>query len=133
MAALKGFKAGSVARIVLLDHNPEFRRVTAKMMESRTDMRLVDSLKNGDGALADILQADPHLILMSIDGPDGAALRSLPLIRQAMPGVGIIALALSADRAYKKAALEAGADDLVIKANLVTDLLPAILRLAPVD
>jgi DNA-binding response OmpR family regulator len=43
-----------------------------------------------------------------------------------LPGAGIIALTLLNDNAYRQAALVAGADDLVRKADLITDLLPAI-------
>ena len=130
MAALDRVKAGNVARIALLDQNPAFRRVTAQLMDAHADLSLVSSLDHDGGALAQVFQEDPHLILMGIDGPNATALRSIPRIRQAMPGVGIIALAMSADRAYRQAALEAGADDIVAKADLVSDLVPAIERLA---
>jgi DNA-binding NarL/FixJ family response regulator len=47
-----------------------------------------------------------------------------------LPDVGIVALTLLEGDAYRQAALAAGADDLVAKAELVTDLLPAIRRVA---
>jgi DNA-binding NarL/FixJ family response regulator len=45
-----------------------------------------------------------------------------------MPDVSIIAMSLVRAAGYREAALAAGADDLVLKAALVTDLLPAIRR-----
>jgi DNA-binding response OmpR family regulator len=42
--------------------------------------------------------------------------------------VSIIALTLLNDHAYRQVALTAGADDLVHKADLATNLLPAIRR-----
>jgi hypothetical protein len=43
-----------------------------------------------------------------------------------MPGVGIIALTLLNGNAYRQVALAAGADNVVLKAELTTELLPAI-------
>jgi DNA-binding response OmpR family regulator len=43
-----------------------------------------------------------------------------------LPGVGIIVLTLLEGNAYRQAALAAGADDAVRKAELITDLLPAV-------
>jgi DNA-binding NarL/FixJ family response regulator len=52
------------------------------------------------------------------------------LLRKGMPGVGIIALTLLNGNVYRRAAMAAGADDLVRKAELSTNLLPAIRRVA---
>jgi DNA-binding NarL/FixJ family response regulator len=130
MAVLEGFSKGSATRIVLVDHSPAFRHVAAELMAARADLELIESLEGNAGILTHVRRADPNLVLMGLDGPDGAALRAIPRLRQAMPGVGIIALSLSNDGAYRQAALDAGADALVTKADLVTDLLPAIERLA---
>jgi DNA-binding NarL/FixJ family response regulator len=51
-----------------------------------------------------------------------------PRLRKVLPSVGIIALTLLEGNAYRQAAMAAGADDLVRKADLITDLLPAIRR-----
>jgi DNA-binding response OmpR family regulator len=42
--------------------------------------------------------------------------------------VGIIALTLLEGNAYRQAGMGAGADDVVPKAELITELLPAIRR-----
>ena len=55
-------------------------------------------------------------------------METISRLRNMLPGVGIIALTLLNDNAYRQAALAAGADDLVRKAEVVTDLLPAIRR-----
>jgi CheY-like chemotaxis protein len=54
-------------------------------------------------------------------------------LRNMLLGVGIIALTLLAGNAYRQAAMAAGADDLVRKAELITDLLPAIGRVTQAD
>jgi len=50
-----------------------------------------------------------------------------------LPGVGTIALTLLEGNAYRQAALAAGADDIVRKAELTTDLPPAIRRVMRVN
>jgi CheY-like chemotaxis protein len=65
------------------------------------------------------------VILIGLDMP---GLEILPRLRNMLPDAGIIALTLLNDNAYRQAALAAGADDVVRKAELTTELLPAIRR-----
>ena len=65
------------------------------------------------------------MVLVGLDRP---GLETISRPRNMLPGVGIIALTLLEGNAYQQAAMAAGADDLVRKAELVTDLLPAIRR-----
>jgi DNA-binding NarL/FixJ family response regulator len=46
-----------------------------------------------------------------------------------LPDLSIIALTLVAGDAYRRSVISAGADDLVHKVDLTTELLPAILGL----
>jgi DNA-binding NarL/FixJ family response regulator len=55
-------------------------------------------------------------------------LKFIPRLRTALPDVGIIALTLIGIGGYRQAALEAGVDDLIPKAAMGADLLPAIRR-----
>ena len=68
----------------------------------------------------------PWVILIGLDRP---GLETTSRLRKMLPGVGIIALSLLEGNAYRQAALAAGADDLVRKTELITDLLPAIRRM----
>jgi DNA-binding response OmpR family regulator len=70
------------------------------------------------------------MILMGLDIP---GLEVISRLRSMLPGVGIIALSMLKSNAYRQAALAAGADDLVFKAKLITELLPAIRRVTQPD
>lgn len=61
-------------------------------------------------------------------GLDRLGLEIIRRLRHVLLSAGIIALTLPNGKAYQQAALAAGADDLVRKAELVTDLLPSIRR-----
>jgi two-component system invasion response regulator UvrY len=84
----------------------------------------------GEEALAQVQDLQPQVILIGLDTP---GLETVSRLRKVLPGVGIIALTLLEGNAYRQAALTAGADDLVRKAELITDLLPAIRRVMQAD
>jgi DNA-binding NarL/FixJ family response regulator len=65
------------------------------------------------------------VIVIGLDRP---APETITRLRKVLPGVGIIAPTLLAGNAYRQAAMAAGADDVVFKAKLITELLPAIRR-----
>jgi len=54
-------------------------------------------------------------------------------LRNMLLGVGIIALTLLNSNAYRQAMMAAGADDVLRKAALTTELLPAIRRVTQAD
>ena len=83
-----------------------------------------------DEALIQVQDLRPRVILIGLDRP---GLDAISRLRKVLPGAGIIALSLLNDDAYRQAALAAGADDVVRKAELTTELLPAIWRVTQAD
>ena len=76
-----------------------------------------------------VISPDPdtrRLIGLNLNKRGFGVLETIPRLRKVLPSVGIIALTLLNGNAYRQAALAAGEDDLVRKAELITDLLPAI-------
>jgi DNA-binding NarL/FixJ family response regulator len=117
-------------RILLVDDNVQFLRVAAEFLQRNSGLAVVGSHGGGANTLTQAKNLQPQVILLSLDAPDLGGLETIPVLRNMLPGVGIIALALSDGSAYRRAALAAGADDLVCKEDLTTDLLPVILRVA---
>jgi DNA-binding NarL/FixJ family response regulator len=70
------------------------------------------------------------VILIGLERPGLGTIRRLWKV---LPAVGIIALTLLEGDAYRQAVMAAGADDVVPKAKLITDLLPAIRRVTQAD
>jgi DNA-binding NarL/FixJ family response regulator len=66
------------------------------------------------------------VILIGLDTPGPTGVKTISCLRNLLPGVGIIALTLLEGNAFRQAAIGAGADELVRKAELTTELLPAI-------
>ena len=112
-------------RVLAVDDNEAFLRVATDFLQRQHELTVVGAIGGDEEALAQVQDLQPRVIVIGLDTP---GLEILPRLRNILPGVGIIALTLLEGNAYRRAALAAGADDLVPKAELVTDLLPAIRR-----
>jgi len=110
-------------RVLVVDDNEAFRRVATDFLQRHDELIVVGAICGGEEALAQAQDLQPQVILI---GLDTLGLEILPCLRNILPDVGIIALTLLEGNAYRQAALAAGAGDVVRKAELTTDLLPAI-------
>ena len=117
-------KDGLKTRVLLVDDNAAFLRVASDFLQRQHELVVVGAI-GGEEAVAQAQELQPQVILIGLDKP---GLGIISRLQKVLPGVGIIALTLLDDNVYRQAALAAGADDLVRKAELTTDLLPAIRR-----
>ncbi|MFC2037186.1 response regulator transcription factor [Chloroflexota bacterium] len=115
-------------QILLVDANADFLHVATGFLQRYGDLHVVGAVGGAEEALAQAQDLQPHVVLLDLDMPNLTGLRTIPRLRELLPRVGIITLALSNGSAYREAALAAGADDFVSKTALVTELLPAIRR-----
>ena len=123
-------KDSSKIRVLVVDDNEAFLRVATDFLQRHDELIVVGAICGGEEALAQAQDLGPQVILIGLDTP---GLETISRLRNILPGVGIITLTLLKDNAYRQAALAAGADDLVRKAELTTDLLPAIRRVVQAD
>lgn len=117
--------------ILIADDNPTFLGTAARFLEAHsTDgLEVVGMANGGKEALALAQKLHPHVILVDLAMPDLSGLEVIPILRETLPEIGIIALTLLDTTGYQEAAMSAGADAFVPKATLTTDLLPAIQQL----
>jgi DNA-binding NarL/FixJ family response regulator len=122
--------ANSCTRVLLMDDHASFCQVTSDFLERCEKLVLVGTLSSdADDLLAQAVRLNPHVVLVDLEMHARAGLAMLPCLRQALPGAAIIALTLLDSHTYRKAALSAGADELIEKADLIRYLPPAIDRL----
>ena len=119
-------------RVLLVDDSSTFMAIAARFLSTREGIVLVGAASGGNDALALTAELRPDVILLDLAMPGMSGLEAIPLLREVLPGVGIVALTLLAGNGYQEAALEAGADDFVAKADLTDLLVPAILRVGQV-
>ncbi len=116
--------------VLLVDDNPGFLRIEKMFLEENyAHAMVVSGIATGaEEALHQARQLKPELVCLDISMPGISGLELIPQLKQLLPQVRIIMLTLWAKRAYREAALAAGADDLVAKGAMASDLFPAIQR-----
>ena len=112
-------------RVLLVDDSKAFRHVASDFLQRQRELIVIGAICGGKEALTQSQDLEPNVFLVDLARP---SLETVSRIRRVLPGVSIIALTLLNDTAYRRAALAAGADDVVSKAALITDLMPAIQR-----
>ena len=116
--------------LLLVDDNPTFLRILKSYLDENylEEVLVVGTASDGNEALAKATELRPDVILLDLAMPGLTGLNAIPHLRRLMPEVGIIVLTVLSANGYREAAIAAGADEFVPKANLNTDLLPAIRR-----
>jgi two-component system nitrate/nitrite response regulator NarL len=117
-------------RVLLVDDHEAFLRIAIEFLQRHDELTVVGVAYRGEEALTRAQDLRPQVILVDLNMPGMCGLETIHRLRAMLPEVGIIALTLLDPKVFRQAALEAGADDFVPKANLSTDLLPAIRRVA---
>ena len=121
----------SAGRILVVDDEPQIRRIMRTALTSAGYE--VDDAKTGEEALEKLCDYHPDLVLLDMNMPGMGGLAVCREIR-AGTGVGIIMLTVRNTERDKVQALDAGADDYVVKPFGVDELMARIraaLRRAP--
>jgi len=116
--------------LLLVDDSATFLHFVSRFLrEQYSDEVMITGLaEGGEAGLAQAHALRPDIVLIDLAMPGLPGLKAIPLLRGALPNLGIIALTLMEPNGYRQAALAAGADEFVSKATLATDLHPAIRR-----
>jgi DNA-binding NarL/FixJ family response regulator len=115
--------------VLLVDDNATFLRILSNFLQEEEGILVAGTAGSGEEALVRAQELQPQVILLDLAMPGLGGLNTIPRLRGVLPGAGIIALTVLDANGYREAALAAGADDFVAKADLSTDLVPAIHRL----
>ena len=122
----------SSAKILIVDDEPQIRRVLRTTLTSQG--YTVAEVKNGDEALEQIREERPDLILLDVNMPGRSGLEVCHEIR-ATTDIPIIMLTVRNTERDKVQALDAGADDYVVKPfgseELMARIRAALRRAAP--
>jgi DNA-binding NarL/FixJ family response regulator len=112
--------------VLLLDRHHTLTRITKRFLQAERDIRVVTNpiQSNVRSTLTEVERLKPDVVIVDMPTPPG--LKVISPLRAALPHASIIALTLLDTDGYRDAALAAGADAFVSKANLSTDLLPSI-------
>lgn len=116
--------------ILLIDDNATFLRIAARFLRDHRDINVLGTAAGGVEGLKLAKKLKPQVILLDLAMPDLPGLDVIPLLREVLPEVKLIALTMLDTDAYRTAATTAGADAFVAKAAMGTNLLSAIRRVS---
>jgi DNA-binding NarL/FixJ family response regulator len=116
--------------VLLVDDSRDFLRIAARFLEAHEHIAVVGAVDNAREALAELPRLRPDIIVIDLEMPEVSGLETIPQLRAELPQAGIVALTLLDEDAYRKAALDAGADAFVSKDRAAADLLPVVHRVA---
>jgi DNA-binding NarL/FixJ family response regulator len=111
-------------RILLADNRSKVRFALRALLEQRRELEIVGEIVDAENLLAQAEATHPDLVLLDWSLPGVAAVDLLPALRQAYPALSV--LVLSGRPEAEDAALAAGADAFVSKADPPEQLLAAI-------
>lgn len=119
-------------RLLLVDNHPTFLRLAAEFLREHYagEVAVVGTARTVEESVALAQTLRPRVVVLEPFSPIHLAKLILPVLRAALPGAGLVVLTARSEGVYRRAALAAGADEFVPKADIVAELLPAIRRAA---
>ena len=117
------------ASVMLVDDSSAFLQIAAQFLRLLPNLQITGLATGGYAALAQAAELRPDLVLIDLNMDDLSGLETIPRLRALLPQIFIIALTMMEPATHRQAALDAGANDFVTKAQMDTHLLPSIERL----
>ena len=119
----------SAQTLLIVDDNTFFRRVATRFLTQMDELEVVGAASSAEEALVKAKEIRPQIALVDLNMPQSSGLALIPQLRAMLPSLKIVVLTMWDSEIYRQAALAAGADDFVPKAQINTHLLPALQRL----
>ncbi len=116
-------------RIFLVDDSPEFLRSAQHFLACDQDIQIVGYAPSGLAAVDQVAQLQPDVVLIDMMMPQMNGLEATRRIKQQTESPYVIVLTQDDTDDYRAAAMAAGADGLVAKAEFGVQVLPLIFAL----
>lgn len=112
--------------VLLADDHAIVRSGIKHMINSQTDMMVIDEAENGEEVVHKALEIKPDVIIMDLNMPKKSGLVATKQINEANNNVKIIVLTMHEGKEYLFHALQAGASSYLLKSYHENDLIEAI-------
>ncbi len=113
-------------RIGVVEDHSIVRESLAALLETRADISVVWTARNGREALSRSSQDLPQIILMDVLLPGLNGIETTRQLLRSFPKLKIVALSAHRDRAFVAEMLSVGAEGYVLKSNAVEEMFEAI-------
>ncbi len=112
--------------ILLVDDQNIVRQGIQALLESRPKLKVVGTAEDGKGAIEQVENLRPDVVLIDIEMPGMSGIVATDIICQQFPQTKVIVLSSHENQKYVSQALQAGADGYLLKNILAEDLEQAI-------
>jgi DNA-binding NarL/FixJ family response regulator len=112
--------------VFLVDDHPSIRKAIGDAVESIIDLEIVGEAGRLDGALDQIAEAAPDVVIIDISLPDGHGLDLIQTLSQTQSDVRTVVFSMYDESVYAERALRVGASGYLMKTESLTDLVEAI-------
>ena len=120
-------------RLVLVEDNEVFREALELLLGLRSDVEIVASVGDGEGAVPACIEHRPHVVLMDYRLPGLDGVQATEAVRRSCPEVAVVCLTGAADDLETDALLAAGAVACLSKDRELDEIVGAIHRAAGRD
>jgi DNA-binding NarL/FixJ family response regulator len=117
-------------RLFLVDDHAIVRAGVRALLAAHDLLEVVGEADSGEEALARVAAAAPDVVLLDLSLPGMTGIAAARALREALPGVRLVALSMHEDAEYVQGFLEAGGSGYVPKSSVETQLLDAILAVS---
>lgn len=114
---------GKLRVLLADDHETVLAQVRLTLRE---DFEIVGAVDNGRDVVAEVQRLDPDVLVIDISMPVLDGLQAVSQLRSIHHRTKVVFLTVHQDQDFVAAAFSAGASGYVIKADVTTDLVPAI-------
>ncbi len=123
--------SGATVRVLIVEQFPTTAAVIRTLLAASARVSVVGEAAEASQALTLLERLRPDVVILdgALGHRDGHSL--IRQMKEAQPSVRLIVLSDHPDPLYREAAAASGADRLILKVHLVSELLPAIRALVP--
>jgi DNA-binding NarL/FixJ family response regulator len=112
--------------LLLVDDQQLIRQGLRALLELEPDLQVVGEAENGETAIAQVAQLQPHVVLMDVRMPIMDGVAATREICQRFPDVNILILTTFDDQTYVSAAIQNGATGYLLKDTPSEEIAAAI-------
>ncbi len=113
-------------RLILADDHVMVRRGLRRILEEKTDLKVVGEVGDGLELLNALNKVSPDLIILDVSMPHLRGIEAIPEIRHIRPDVKVLMLTMHKEEEYLYQAISAGADGYLLKEDAEKELFLAI-------
>jgi DNA-binding NarL/FixJ family response regulator len=122
MTAVTGDGAGPI-RVLLVDDDEPFLASLAELVDSQPELLVAGAVSDGIAALELVEEEEPDAVVIDLHMPLLDGVSTVARLRRDRPSICLIAIPGDEAPSQRRAAKEAGADDVLLKQELVEGLI----------